>query len=148
MAMFTLRPARKTESGAIRKLIWQVRINPAGLNWQRFYVAVDERDRLLGCGQIKLHADGCRELASLAVAPAARGQGVARAIIQQLLKEARRPLYLRCADRLQPFYEKFGFRVVEPAEMPRSLRRTWQMLHWLKTHLAPKAPALLVMRLS
>lgn len=148
MTSYHLRPARQTEAWAIRRLIWQVHINPTGLDWRRFWVALDEDERLLGCGQIKPHADGSRELASLAVAPAARGRGIARALLLQLVETSPRPLYLRCADRLQEFYEQYRFQVVGPAEMPPSLRRTWQVMHWLKTHWLRGAPALLVMRLD
>jgi GNAT superfamily N-acetyltransferase len=110
---------------------------------------VDAQDGLLGCAQVRLHADGCRELASLVVIPAARGQGIARALIAQLLGGSPRPLYLRCEESLQPFYEKFGFGVVAvPADIPHSLRRSWQVMRWLKLHLLPGAPALLVMRLD
>ena len=123
-------------------------INPTGLDWQHFWVAVDEHERMLGCAQIKPHADGSRELASLAVWPAFRQRGVARALITQLAGLSGRPLFLRCAAPLQGFYEKSGFRVVGPAEMPPSLRRSWQAMHWLKTHLLRAMPALLVMRLD
>ena len=79
--MYTLRPATAAEFPAIRKLIWQVGINPIGLDWRRFVLAVDEEGRMLGCGQIKPHKGGIRELASIAVVPEARGLGIARAII-------------------------------------------------------------------
>jgi predicted GNAT family N-acyltransferase len=76
-------------------------------------------NELLGCGQIKPHFDGSRELASIAVRKQARGQGVARAIIQELLSsEKRRPLYLMCRAHLQSLYVKFGFHVIDLKEMP------------------------------
>ena len=55
--MFTLRSATAADFPAIRKLIWQVGINPIGLDWRRFVLAVDEEGRLLGCGQIKPHRE-------------------------------------------------------------------------------------------
>jgi len=104
-----LRPARREDAAAIRALILAVRINPTGLVWRRFLLAVDDGDRLIGCGQVKPHRDGTRELASIAVQPRYRGRGVARAIIERLLAENQPPLYLICRESLSPFYEKFGF---------------------------------------
>jgi hypothetical protein len=45
-----LRPATRADAGVIRSLIHTVGINPIGLNWRRFILAVDERDVMLGCG--------------------------------------------------------------------------------------------------
>ncbi len=119
----TLRPATKDDFPAIRALIYAARINPLGLDWRRFVLAVDEGGAPIGCGQVKTHRDGSRELASIAVQPAWRGQGVARAIIQHLLAAHPPPLYLTCRPSLGPFYEKFGFRVIAEPEMPPYFRR-------------------------
>jgi N-acetylglutamate synthase-like GNAT family acetyltransferase len=121
--MFELRPARKEDAAAIRRLIHLVGINPTGLDWQRFVLAVDPHDRMAGCAQVKPHGDGTRELASLAVQSAYRGQGVARRLIEYLLAHHPPPLYLTCRSRLQPFYEKFGFQVVSPQALPPYFRR-------------------------
>ena len=119
MARFTIRPAKREDAPRIRALIHAVQINPTGLSWRRFLVAVTGQDNLLGCGQIKPHNDGSRELASIAVREDVRGQGVARAVIEALLaEEPERPLYLMCRAQLNPFYIRFGFQVIEPEEMP------------------------------
>jgi N-acetylglutamate synthase-like GNAT family acetyltransferase len=109
---------------AIRGLILDVHINPTGLDWRHFLVAVTPEDELIGCGQIKPHFDGSRELASIAVQEQVRGQGVARAVIQELLaRETIRPLFLMCRARLESLYEKFGFYPIGPKEMPAYFRR-------------------------
>ena len=105
----TYRPAQASDETAIKALIRAVNINPIGLKWQRFLVAIDENGALIGCGQIKPHRGGSRELASLAVQKAWRRQGIAGAIIQQLLANESPPVWLTCMDRLVPFYEQFGF---------------------------------------
>ncbi len=93
------------------------------LHWEHFTLAVDERGQMIGCGQIKPHRDGSRELASIAVEPCCRGQGAARAIIEHLMARAEPPLHLTCRSKLAPLYEKFGFRTVEStAEMPPYFR--------------------------
>lgn len=129
--MTILRPATPDDQAAIRSLIRQSQINPIGLNWHRFIVIVDERGRLLACGQIKPHRDGSRELASIAVAPDQRGKGLARSVIECLLEQAGPPLYLTCADRLRGFYERFGFRVLAVDEMPGYFRSIYRMFNWL-----------------
>jgi N-acetylglutamate synthase-like GNAT family acetyltransferase len=117
-------PAFQKDFPAIRALIHAVQINPIGLDWRRFQVAMSNNGELLGCGQIKLHSDGSKELASIAVQESERGKGIARAIISTLLTlEPNRPLYLMCRARLNSFYEKFGFISVEMEDMPPYFKR-------------------------
>ncbi len=124
MDELTYRPATRADAAAIRALIRQVRINPTGLDWRRFIVAVDAAGALVGCGQVKPHADGSWELASIAVAAPFRGRGVARGIIERLLAiHPQRPIYLTCVSPLGAFYEKFGFRQVSQPAMPPHFRR-------------------------
>jgi N-acetylglutamate synthase-like GNAT family acetyltransferase len=145
--MYTLRNATQSDAGAIRRLIWQVGINPMDLDWRRFLVAVDEQGRVIGSGQIKPHRDGSRELASIATHPAWRGQGVASAIIRRLLAENPPPLYLETAAHNRGFYPRFGFRILELAEMPAELARNARIMAWIKRHLFPDVEELLVMGL-
>ncbi|KAF0107191.1 MAG: GCN5-like N-acetyltransferase [Anaerolineaceae bacterium] len=118
-----LRPATKDDFPAIRALIRAVGINPIGLDWRRFLVAVTRAGELSGCVQVKPHADGSRELASLAVRGQDRGQGVARALIERLLEGQPRPVHLMCRAGLGLFYNQHGFRVVEENEMTPYFRR-------------------------
>lgn len=119
MADFRLRPALQSDSEAIRQIIRQTRLNPMGLDWRRFVIAETPDGDFVGCGQIKPHRGKILELASLAVAEAYRGQGVARLLIQRLLAdETARPIYLTCRSELGVFYERFGFRALGLAEMP------------------------------
>lgn len=103
------RPAQASDANSIKALIRTVNINPIGLKWHRFMVAVAENGRLVGCGQIKPHRDGSRELASIAVQKAWRRQGIATDIIQHLLAAEQPPVWLTCMNKLVPFYEQFGF---------------------------------------
>ena len=124
MTDFTVRPARESESVQIRDLIHLTRLNPMSLDWKRFVVAVNERDEMIGCGQLKPHGKEILELASIAVYPEHREKGVARAIIEFLLKDGPRPLYLMCESSNGPLYEKFGFRVMSSTDdMPRYFQR-------------------------
>lgn len=121
---FTLRPATKSEDGPIRRLIQQAQINPVGLEWRHFVIATDDRGQIVGCGQIKEHRGGVRELASVVVVPDWRGRGVAGAIIQRLKEQAGPPLWLMCRSGLVPLYARFGFDLVAPDEpQPAYYRR-------------------------
>jgi amino-acid N-acetyltransferase len=144
---FALRPARESESGKIQDLIHLTGINPMGLDWRRFVVAVNDRDEMIGCGQLKPHGGDIVELASLAVHPQYRGKGVARAIVEQLLADSPRPLYLMCESSLGPLYEKFGFRGITYDEMPRYFQRI-SKLEGLLTSLVRRQKRLLVMKLQ
>ena len=123
MVDILLRPARESDFPAIKALIHEVQINPNGLDWRRFTLAETPDGQFIGCGQLKPHSDGTLELASLAVTPSQRGKGVARVIIQKLMADAPRPLYLTCRSQLGPFYEKFGFRGINGDELPKYFRQ-------------------------
>jgi N-acetylglutamate synthase-like GNAT family acetyltransferase len=124
-----IRPAAKDDARPIRTLVRSVRINPIGLDWRRFLLAVSPDGNMLGCGQIKFHADGSLELASIAVHPESRHTGVARRIITALLeREPARPIYLMCRSELESFYAQFGFAVIDLDELPAYFRRIKRLI--------------------
>lgn len=147
MTNFTLRPARETESRVIKDLIYSVGINPMGVDWKRFVVAITAQDVVIGIGQLKPHGKEILELASIAVDPEYRGQGIARAIIEYLLIDSPRPLYLMCESKNGALYEKFGFREIPYKEMPRYFQRI-SKLAGLASTLARHDQRLLVMKLQ
>jgi N-acetylglutamate synthase-like GNAT family acetyltransferase len=120
---FSLRPATLVDASTIRHIISQVRINPLALDWHRFILAIDPHGRVIGCGQVKLHSDGTSELASIAVLPEWRSKGVAHRIIEYLLEQHPGRMYLTCQSQLGPMYQKFGFQVIQPADMTPYFRR-------------------------
>ena len=144
---FSLRPATAADFPEIKALIRQVRINPIGLDWRRFTVAVNQGGGMIACGQLKRVSGGLTELASLAVRPAYRYHGVARALIEYLLADAPRPVYLTCRSGLGGLYERFGFHSLDSDEMPRYYRRL-QRLAGLLMELARREETLLVMKLG
>jgi N-acetylglutamate synthase-like GNAT family acetyltransferase len=124
MTAFTIQKAGPQNSTQIRDLIERVDINTRGLEWRRFLVALGSMGQIVGCGQVKDHPGGILELASIAVDPKWRGQGVARAIIEALISQhAAEPLYLMTESGLGSLYARFGFRRIEEAEMPTYFRR-------------------------
>jgi N-acetylglutamate synthase-like GNAT family acetyltransferase len=120
----TIRPATEADQPRILRLIKEVRLPRMNLRWPNFVVAVEDGE-VVGMGQVKSHGDGSRELASIAVVPARKAQGIGSAIIQALL--AREPgvvLHLSCRRELEGYYERFGFARLEPASYPPYFRRT------------------------
>ena len=142
---FNLQPAGQQHATAIRRLVARSGINPTGLDWQRFLVAVNEDGELVGCGQIKPHKDGSQELASIAVEKAWRNQGIATAIIQRLVAGHDGDLYLMCQSSLGSLYEEFGFYAIEENEMPTYFRRVSKLASVLDT-LRRAGEHLLIMR--
>jgi len=142
---FRVQQARAQDQGPIRSLVWGAKLNPLNLNWERFVVAVDATDKVIGCGQVKVHSDGSHELASLVVASAWRRRGVARHIIERLLMQNPRTLYLMCRSGLGSFYIRFNFRAIEEAQMPVYFLRISRVFRWLRK-LRVSNQSLLVMR--
>jgi amino-acid N-acetyltransferase len=147
MTNYILRPATWGDSTQIHKLIHLVGINPTGLDWKRFMVVANEHNDVIACGQIKPHGEGVQELASIAVRPEYRGQGLARRIIDSLLAKSARPLYLMCRSSMGSMYEKFGFRSLDYEMMPRYFQRM-KKLAGLAEALMQSGDSLLVMKLE
>lgn len=123
MAEYEIRPPLESESAQIKDLIHLAGINPTGLDWKRFIVAVNAGGEVIGCGQVKPHGADIQEMASIAVSPAYRGRGIARRIVEELLQKTSRPLYLMCIAHNGPMYEKFGFKSIPYQQMPRYFQR-------------------------
>lgn len=118
----TIRPATQADQETIRRLISEANLNRMSLKWPHFVVAEDGGE-IVGIGQVKTHGDGSRELASIAVIPAHQSQGIGSAIITTLLAGEHGVVYLTCRRQLQGYYERFGFRRLETAELPPYFRR-------------------------
>jgi N-acetylglutamate synthase-like GNAT family acetyltransferase len=147
MENYNIRPALESESAQIKGLINIVGINPTGLDWKRFIVALNENGQVIACGQIKPHGEDIRELASIAVNPEYRGQGLARALIEMLLLGTPKPLYLMCVSHNGPMYEKFGFQAIEGNGTPRYFTRI-KKLFKLSEVFRKSGHELLVMKLE
>jgi amino-acid N-acetyltransferase len=123
---FIIRPARAEDQFAITAIVRAARINPRDLDWRRFLLAQWGQD-VIGVGQVKPHADGSRELASIAVVPEWQGQGVGGALVRALLARETGPLYLMCNAHNESYYWRFGFRRPGLDAMPVYFRRFERM---------------------
>ncbi len=123
VGLVTIRPATEADQPTIRRLIKEANLNRMSLQWPNFVVA-EEGGAIVGVGQVKAHGDGSRELASIAVLPAHQGRGIGRALIERLLARERGVvLHLTCRRELEGYYQRFGFRRLEPAEYPPYFKR-------------------------
>ena len=120
----TTRVATEDDQPTIQRLIREVHLPRMNLQWANFVVAEEDHE-VVGMGQVKSHGDGSRELASIAVVPARQDQGIGGAIIRALLsREPGVVLHLSCRRELEGYYERFGFKRLEPAAYPPYFRRT------------------------
>lgn len=136
---YTLRPAGSADRATIKSFVRGANLNPLGLNWERFTLAVDEAGETIGCIQHKTHKDGSVELASLVVVREWRKRGVARVLIDHIKAKTGAPLWLMCGSHLIRFYQRFGFEVVDKrTEMPRYFRRIYTLFALFERFTRPK----------
>jgi amino-acid N-acetyltransferase len=126
--MISLRPATAADQKAIVRIVRTAQINPADIKWQHFTVAVDDdTGEIVSIGQIKKHGDGSEELASIATVPAYQRRGLAHQVIERLIAGHPERLYLTCLSTMSPFYEQFGFRLIDTPEMTPYFRRLMKL---------------------
>jgi amino-acid N-acetyltransferase len=102
---------RLMDGFARQGLLLPRRLQDVFRNVREFVVAVDDGDRILGCGGLRIYTPVLGEIVALAVDERCHGQGVGRRIVQTLLQDARSMDLCRVfAMTLQPvFFEKLGF---------------------------------------
>lgn len=90
-----------------------------------YLVAVTPRGDILACGALKEYSPSLAEVAAIAVARAAHGRGLGRAIVRAVealaIKRGYRDVF---ALTLQPkFFEAIGYLRVDRARYPEKIRR-------------------------
>ncbi|MFN8527744.1 MAG: GNAT family N-acetyltransferase [Anaerolineae bacterium] len=123
----SIRPARESEAGTIKGMIFKEGLDPTTLQWENFLVA-EQNGQIIGLGQVKRYG-GLQEIGSLVVKKEHRGQGIAAQLIAALEATADRPLYLSCVEKMRPYYERFGYREIPIEETPRAFRRKLSLAH-------------------
>jgi amino-acid N-acetyltransferase len=139
-AHLTVRPATETDQVAIRALVRSERLNPYGLDWPNFLVAVGSGG-LVGAVQLRRHRDGSRELGSLVVRQEARRQGIASRLINTLLAGMNERVLLITAEAFAARYERWGFRQIEPAAAPAAIRRNYRIGSLVSVYRTVQTPA-------
>jgi N-acetylglutamate synthase-like GNAT family acetyltransferase len=106
-------------------------------DWLEYFVVAERDGRLIGCGGIELYAEDLVGLVrSMAVEGDLHGSGVGRSILEWVEDHARelalRRLFLFTLDK-GPFYERFGYELVDLDAFPASARTSWQY-RWVEEH--------------
>jgi amino-acid N-acetyltransferase len=122
----TIRPARPEDQETIVSYIRQAKINPRNLHWENFLVA-EENGRLIGMRQVKVHAQGTREVGSGFVLPEYRRQGISARLMNEILSREQDTVYLMCRDKRAPYYEQFGFRQVAVDQLPVDFHKEYRI---------------------
>lgn len=121
-----IRPAVEADEPTIKSMVRAARINPRNLHWGRFLVAED-RGRIVGVRQVKVHKGGTREVASGVVLPEYRRRGFSAELMHAVLARERGSLYLMCDEKWSRYYERFGFRRTKPTELPPDFRKEYRI---------------------
>jgi len=118
---YLIRPATAADSPLIKRTVRQARLDQTGLDWRNFKIAeqIDSSD-MIGFCQVRRYA-GVRELGSLYVRKAFRGQSIGAALIHACLAEQSPPVHLECIGARQTYYERFGFRRIPKRQAPPAL---------------------------
>lgn len=117
----SIRRAVEADQAAIGSLVRSAAVNPRDIRWDRFLVA--EKDgHVIGVQQIRVHRDGTREVASRVVLPQFQRRGISTELMRASLARESGPLYVQCSKMWASYYERFGFRRVNPSELPLDLR--------------------------
>lgn len=85
-----------------------------------YVVAVDERDRVIGCGALREYSPSVAEVASIAVGRDWQGRGVGRAIVEHVERLARVRGYgeVFLVTVTPAFFEALGYVSVAPSAYP------------------------------
>lgn len=115
-----IRAATPNDEATIHNLIQRGQLDSSHVHWENFLLAEHEGE-IIGMGQLKPYHD-CTELGSLYTLRNYRGQQVAARIIAALEAKASFPLYLICRDKMEKFYEGFGYQTIGWWQAPNSLK--------------------------
>ena len=129
-----IRPAREAEAAAIaalnnsfaaEHLMLPRTPDQIAMTIDDYRVAVDQRGKIVACGALKEYSPSVAEVAAIAVAREAHGNGLGRAIVAAIEELAiKRGIHHVFALTLQPaFFEAIGYHRVDRARYPEKIRR-------------------------
>ncbi|WP_254172766.1 GNAT family N-acetyltransferase [Planktothrix pseudagardhii] len=138
-----LRPATPQDSLKILWLVLKDMLDPTQLRWQQFWV-IESHKQIIACGQLRQFTD-VEELGSLVVSRAWRGKSLGAILVEHLIQESTKPLYLEClGQNLANFYTRFGFIPVDFSALPTSIKPKFGISNWAKILL--KIPVIFMYR--
>ena len=123
--MITIAPGTPGEESAVDELLARVSLPPiAVVTGARAFLVAMEEGRLVGCGALET-VGAIALVRALAVTPAARGRGLGRQLVRQLVDRAIRKgctsVYLLPFDASE-FFFRMGFRPVSWEDVPSEVR--------------------------
>jgi amino-acid N-acetyltransferase len=122
-----IEPARAADVDSVKTLLREQRLPLDGLDDHLDTLLVArEGASVVGSVALELYADGAL-LRSLAVAPAAQGQGVGRLLTESVVRLAHqrgvRDVFL-LTTTAQRYFPRFGFEAVDRGEVPETVRQS------------------------
>jgi amino-acid N-acetyltransferase len=90
---------------------------------QEFWVAIDDNERVVGCGALHVMWEDLAEIRTVAVDPACRGRKIGHQIVRQLIDQARELGVARvfCLTFEIRFFGSFGFTEIDGAPVPHAV---------------------------
>lgn len=119
-----IKRARAEDQDAIVALVHGERLNPHGLHWPNFVVAVDG-GRIVGIGQVRPHGARAGEVGSLVVVPEYRGHGLCGRLVERLVAEERRDLFVVTRREAASHYSRWGFARIRPWRAASTVARNY-----------------------
>lgn len=120
MADYTIRPATEADAETIKRMVRAAPLDPNAIDWHYFLVLeiVEAGEPKIVCiGMVHPEGD-VQEVDSVVTQPEYRQRGYAQALVQALIERAGKPIYLLAEPKLIPYYEKFGFHLMDADEAP------------------------------
>jgi len=122
--MITYSRATSDDTQILMEILRAVRGDTKDMSGEQFVIAKNA-EKIIGCTRIKQLID-CLELASVAVLPEYRKQGIGLALVKYILEtDNRRPIYLLCFAETCNFYLKAGFNIIDLNLLPNSLKQEY-----------------------
>ena len=121
MPDYTIRPATAADAETIKRIVRSNPLDPNAIDWHYFLVlevVADGQPKIASIGMVHPEGD-VQEIDSVATLPEYRRRGYAEAIVRALIKRSPHPTYLLSETKLIPYYEKFGFRLLNAPEAPQ-----------------------------
>lgn len=120
MSDVVIRKATEGDQAIIKQMVSEARLDPTALHWSHFRVA-EKNGEIIGIGQIRPYPK-CRELGSLVVKLAYRGQYIGEQLVTALLADEQGDVYLECRSHNEGYYARFGFQTIPWRQTPMPLK--------------------------
>jgi GNAT superfamily N-acetyltransferase len=90
-----------------------------GKDYSDFWI-IDYNGSTVGCAELRIQKR-YSVVFNLCIKKIYRHQKLGSCMVEHLINEAKKPVYLSCDRELIPFYTRFGFAIVHPENLPREL---------------------------